>query len=507
MVETKLRQHCVPVLCLLLCCVLSISGCQPGQSPSPSSNETTATVTPAGSLAPTRLTDASVQLRTIPVAVRTAASSVQADPLDWTFCRGPEFNGVSRETGLADDWDPKGGDGSNVAWKRDDLGGRSTPVVMHGKLYTLVRAEPGTPREGEKVVCIDAETGETIWENRFNVYLSDVPDTRVGWSSVVADPETGRVYALGVCGLFMCLDAETGKTIWNIPLHERFGLLSTYGGRTNFPVICEDLVIISGVIIGWGDRARPEHCFIGFDKLTGDVVWFEGTTPLPEDTTYSIPSLTVLNGQKALVFGAGDGNVWAIQPRTGQPIWEFPFSRRGLNAPVVVANGVVYTGNREENIVGTSMGALVAIDGGSGKEIWRIDEMMAGRAAPIPIGDQLWVIDDGAKLHILDVNTGEAVSRKIPLSTVMQAAPLYADGKLYALAENGKWFILQPDPRRGAKIVSRGQLPSGEAVYASPICSHGRIYIQSTGGLYCLYDASKQPGSVPLPPAPRRSGR
>ena len=102
----------------------------------------------------------------------TASGSLAADPLDWPHWRGPRYNGISYETGLVDDFDANGGEGSNVAWKRDDLGGRSTPVVMNGRLYTLVRAEPETPREGEKVVCVDAATGDTLWESRFNVWLS-----------------------------------------------------------------------------------------------------------------------------------------------------------------------------------------------------------------------------------------------------------------------------------------------------------------------------------------------
>ena len=163
---------------------------------------------------------------------RPEEQSNDSASIDWPYWRGPEYNGVSRETGLIDDWDPAGGPGSNVLWKRADLGGRSTPIVLDGRLYTLVRAEPGTPREGEKIVCANAQTGETIWEQRFNVYLSDVPDTRVGWSSVTGDPETGRVYALGVCGLFHCFEGDSGEVVWRVPLHEKFGLLSTYGGRT-----------------------------------------------------------------------------------------------------------------------------------------------------------------------------------------------------------------------------------------------------------------------------------
>jgi len=113
-----------------------------------------------------------------------AQKAAPADPMDWPFWRGPELNGVSRETGLVDGWTP---DGENLLWKREDVGGRSTPIVLRGKLYTLVRHMPGTKYDGEKVICLDAVTGQTKWENIFNLYLTDVPAERIGWSSVVGD--------------------------------------------------------------------------------------------------------------------------------------------------------------------------------------------------------------------------------------------------------------------------------------------------------------------------------
>ncbi|MFM2093647.1 MAG: hypothetical protein RIS70_771, partial [Planctomycetota bacterium] len=287
----------------------------------------------------------------------------KSDPRDWTYWRGPEQNGISREKGIADKWDPRGGPNSNLAWVRRDIGTRSTPIVMNGKLYLLVRDKPGTANEGEAVVCVNAETGEDIWKHRFNVWLSEVPDTRVGWSSVVGDPETGLVYALGVCGYFCCLDGASGKVIWSTALHEQLGLLSTYGGRTNFPVICDDMVILGAVIIGWGDMARPAHRVLGFNKHTGEIVWFQSTRLLPEDTVYAAPVVTVLNGQKAVVLGSGDGSIWALQPRTGKVIWEYQFSRRGINVPPVVDGSDIYIGHSEENITGTKIGAVARIDG------------------------------------------------------------------------------------------------------------------------------------------------
>ena len=438
---------------------------------------------------------ASCMMTTLAVG-NDASPASHADPLDWTYWRGPGSDGSSTETGLIDSFDFR--TNANVSWHRDDLGGRSTPIVMGGKLYTLLRADPETPREGERVVCLDAATGETIWENRFNVWLSDVPDTRVGWSSVVGDPQTGNVYALGVCGFFQCLDGDTGKRIWSVPLHEKFGLLSTYGGRTNFPILCDDLVIISAIVIGWGDMAKPAHRFIGFDKRTGEVRWFKGTRLLPYDTNYSAPTLTVLNGQKAMVFGSGDGQVWALQPRTGQPIWNYSFSKRGLNTAPLVVGETIFMGHSEENLNTTAMGCVVAINGASqgnitrSGELWRADGVMVGKCGPLVIGDRLVCLDDRAKLRVFSTKNGESMGRAITVGgTAARSSPLYADGKVFAFSTSA-WAVLTPDKRRGLKVIHKGRLPRGEEVYASPICSHGNLYLQTTSALYCLRDKSKQ---------------
>lgn len=432
-----------------------------------------------------------------------------ADALDWTYWRGPESTGVSRETGLIDNWDPAGGDGSNVVWKRPDCGSRSTPIVMNGKVYFLAGIDPHTPREGERVVCLDANTGKTVWENRFNVWLSDVPIERVGWSSVVGDPETGNVYALGVCGFFQCLDGNSGKTIWSKSLHEEYGLLSTYGGRTNFPVICDDLVIINAVMINWGEQARPRHQFLAMDKRTGDCVWLNGTTPLPKETTYSAPTVTVLNGQKAIVFGSGDGSIWALQPRTGKPIWQYQLSARFVTTAPVVIGDTVFATHSEENIAGTQMGAVACINGAlqgdvtKSGELWKVEELMVGKSSPLYLDGRLYCFDDSAKGFVLDAKTGELIGRKQTFGTIMRASALYADGKIFIGEQNGRWSILQPDEKAGMKSIARGKLEQGEEIHASPIASHGKIYFMTTSCLYCLADKNKTPGAKPVPEAPK----
>ncbi|MCA9052948.1 MAG: PQQ-binding-like beta-propeller repeat protein, partial [Planctomycetaceae bacterium] len=444
-----------------------------------------------------------------PAAAAPAASSTGSD---WTYWRGPQMNGNSTETGLVDSWDPDGGDDSNLLWKKPELGSRSTPIVMNGRLYIVCRDKPYTPDEGEKLVCIDAASGQTIWEQRWNVYLSDVPDTRVAWSSVVGDPESGNVYALGVCGLFQAFKGDTGEVLWSHSMHEEYGLLSTYGGRTNFPIIHEDNVIISAVIIGWGEQAKPTHRYIAFDKYNGQPVWFEGTKPFPEDTTYSAPVLGVFDGQATLVFGAGDGGVYGFQPRTGKKIWSYQLSERGVNTSPVIYKDYVICGHSEENIGSTEMGGLVCLNGRDGSEVWKHTEMFVGKSAPIVAGDLIVAHEDGGKLLVVDPETGkELFSRKV--DTVMRASPLYADGKLYVLTANGRWWIFKinsegegEDRKVSLEEVHKLRL-NGEEGHASPIASHGRLYVTTTNALYCIGKGDAQPAGGDVPPMPAESSR
>jgi outer membrane protein assembly factor BamB len=370
------------------------------------------------------------------------------------------------------------------------------------------RSEPA-PREGEKVVCADAAT-QVLWENKFNVFLSDVPAERVAWSCCVGDPTTGRVYAMGVCGYLQCLDGETGKTLWSRSLNEEFGLLSTYGGRTNVPVIFENLVIISAVTTGWGELARPAHRFMAFDKSSGTLVWMNGTRPLPDDTTYSTPALTVFNGQAAMVFGSGDGAVWAFQPRTGKPIWTYRLSLRGMNTSPLVLGDTVYMGQSEENRDDSTMGALAAIKGtGSDDitktgELWRVKEMMIGKSSPILLDGRLYALDDSNVLYVVNAATGELIGKKTRLAgTIARASLVYADGKIYACTTS-VWHVLEPT-EDGVKIVHRLRLKlsEGEEVHGSPIVSHGRIYLPTTLQMYCLGKPTRRPIRT-SPPADAR---
>lgn len=432
----------------------------------------------------------------VPAAAACAAppQNDAIDPLDWPHWRGPEMNGISREKGLVSTWSPEG---ENLLWKKPELATRSTPIVMRGKLYLLCRHKPETTSEGEKVVCVDAATGEPIWENAFNVFLTDAPAERVGWSCVAGDQETGNVYALGLCDYFQCLDGTTGKTLWARSLSEEYGMISTYGGRTNMPLVFEDLVIISGVMTGWGEYAVPAHRFVAFDKANGQAVWISSTRLRPLDTTYSSPVLANFNGQVAIVFGSGDGSIYAMQPRTGKILWNYDASVHGINTTPTVIGNTVFGGHSEENIFDTTvMGALFAIDGtGTGnvtktKQLWISPKKMIGRAAPLFVNDRLYIADDSSTLFTVDPKTGADIGKQ-NLGVSLFASPIYADGKIFFSEEGGASYILEPT-EKGVKIVHRVELED-ESMEGSPIVSHGRLYIPSSGHLYCIGNKDQTP--------------
>jgi outer membrane protein assembly factor BamB len=425
---------------------------------------------------------------------------------DWAHWRGPQMNGVSSDRNLPDSLDLKG---DSLIWRKEEYATRSSPVVMDGKMYVVCRAFPESTQEGEKTVCLDAMTGDLIWESIHNVFLSDAPAERVGWSSVIADPASGNVYVLGLGCVFQCLDGKTGKILWEKSMSEEYGMLSTYGGRTNFPTVFEDLVIVSGVMTGWAEAAVPAHRFLAFDKKTGEAAWMLSTKLRPEDTTYSTPVFATFNGQAAMVFGGGDGAVYAVQPRTGKVIWQYQASTRGLNVtPVVDEKGIVYCGHSERNASDPNkLGAVFAFDGNregvitEEQLLWKVLEKGVGRSCPVKVGDRIYFVEDGAAMLCLDAATGKVVGQK-KLGRVMFGSPVYGDGKLYIAENNGICYVLKPT-EKGVDVVKQSRLPinkdgQAEEVFGSCIIWNSRVYLPSTSALYCFGKKSAQPASEPV---------
>src|SRR5687768_6639699 len=276
---------------------------------------------------------------------------------DWAEWRGPERNGVSREKNLADKFTVKGDTGENVAWIQRLSGGRSTPIVLKGKVYvnTGTNHRITVPSEliqlQDKVTCFDAATGKIDWEDTFPIFLTDIPNIRIGWASMCGDTETGNVYAHTSSSILRCYTGD-GKTVWERSLGEEFGEITGYGGRIHTPIIDENRLIVSFSGVNWGDfkGPPPSHLFLAFDKKDGKLLWMASTTGPVGETTYSCPVVAVIDGVRQLVFGGADGSVHGIAARTGEKLWNYKFSKIGLNSSVAVDGDLVYACHGQDDI-------------------------------------------------------------------------------------------------------------------------------------------------------------
>ncbi|HEX5876604.1 MAG TPA: PQQ-binding-like beta-propeller repeat protein [Pyrinomonadaceae bacterium] len=421
---------------------------------------------------------------------------------DWAEWRGPARDGVSSEKNLPVKWSPAG---DNLAWKAP-YGGRSAPIVMGDRVYLVNTAGKGETLQ-ERILSFNADTGKLLWEHRFNIYLSDVPPHRVGWASPVGDPSTGNVYVFGVGGNLIGLNRD-GKVLWERSLGEDFGLLTTHGGRTVSPIIDGDLVIVSGVTFIWGQHGRGGHRFMAFDKKTGETMWISSPGLRPYDTTYAPPIIANINGTRLLIQGASDGVVHAIKPQTGEPVWRYEISKRGLNTGVVVKGTTAILTHSEENLDSNEMGMMVAVDATAKGDIkkenvkWANYGWQGGFSSPVIDGDRIYHIDNGANIAAFDINTGKQLWLQ-NLGTIQRSSPVLADGKLYVGTENGKFFILKPSAT-GCEILDQDQLGTEsqpEAIIGSAAISNGRIYFVSDSGLYAIGKKTTQ-SSTATPQTP-----
>lgn len=416
------------------------------------------------------------------VSVRAAPSGS-----DWADWRGPRRDGISPERNLPVKWSPAG---DNVAWKAA-TGGRSAPIVMGDKLFLQNSVGKGETLQ-ERIQCFNADTGRLLWEHRFNVYLSDVPPHRVGWASPVGDASTGNVYVLGSGGTLLSLSND-GRLLWERSLGEDFGLLTTHGGRTVSPIIEDDMVIVSGITFGWGEQARGAHRFMAFDKKTGESVWVSSPGGRPYDTTYAPPIVANINGTRLLIEGASDGSVYALKVGTGELVWKYVVSKRGLNTGVVVKGTTAIITHSEENLDSNEMGLIAAVDasarGDIGKEQikWSVKGFQGGFSSPVIDGDRFYQIDNSAILAAFEIETGKRLWT-LNLGTIQKASPVLADGKLYVGTENGKFYILKPSAT-GCEILDQDQLGTTaepEKVIGSVAISRGRVYLATENTLYCI---------------------
>src|SRR6187401_606178 len=399
---------------------------------------------------------------------------------DWPEWRGASRDGTSSETGLPEKWSPAG---ENVAWSKP-FGGRSTPVVFGNRVYLQTITTTSIATTQERLVALDADTGNVVWERRVNDFHSDVRYDRAAWSSPAVDPVTGNIYMFTGAAELLAFSPD-GKVLWKRSLPEEYGAITTHGGRTTSPIVEGDKVILNTLIQNWGpDLGRPGNRYFAFDKKTGQTIWVSSPQARHYDTNYSTPIVADVNGSRLMIVGGTDGVFHALQVNTGKPAWSFEVSKRAILNSVLFKDNTVYLTHGEENIDTTEMGMIAAIDAtGSGPLTktsvkWMTHGFLPSYASPVMDRDRLYTMDNSAILGAFDLKTGKELwTKRLGISS--KASPILVDGKIYVGTEGGKFYILRPTAT-GADVLDEdliGSAAKPEPIVASPAVAGGRIYV------------------------------
>jgi outer membrane protein assembly factor BamB len=258
----------------------------------------------------------------------------------------------------------------------------------------------------------------------------------------------------------------------------------------------EDRVVVGVVGAGWGDIGPPRQRYMAFDKRTGVLRWVSTPAqgPFDDANNQASPTAAVIGGRRLVIGGGADGWIYAVDARTGAPVWRYQLSVRGLNSPPVVDGDVVYAAHSEENPEGGAMGAVAAIDGRGNGDIsrtgtlWRTLGLPVGFAGPTVAGGRIYVVDNAANLHALDQKDGRVLWAH-SLGTVGRAAPVFADGKLFLTEQNGKVLVVEPGAT-GARTLHAETytMPEGRAaeLWGGVAVGYGRFYFTTEEGLYAI---------------------
>jgi outer membrane protein assembly factor BamB len=382
----------------------------------------------------------------------------------WPEFRGPTGQGHSAERGLPLDWS----ESRNVIWKRPVPGlGWSTPVIADGRVWltTGVRDRAGASL---RVLAFDAMTGnEVVNVEAFRIRDADLTNAKNSHASPTPIVDGDRVYVhFGAEGTAAV--TTSGQVVWKA----RFPYVTQHGNGGS-PILYEDLLIFS--CDGW-DAAFV----VALDKHSGKVRW-KTQRRSPSDQAYTTP-LIIRVGDQDQVVSVGAFRAAAYDPRSGKEIWRVAYADGFSNVPrPVYGHGLVYIAT------GFQQPSLLAVRAGGSGDVtkthiaWTLRRGAPLTPSPLLVGDDIYVVNDIGIVSALDAKTGTPhwVQR---IGGNHSASPIFADGRIYFLSEEGVATVIAPGPE--FRVLARNQLDA--TTLASMAVSDASIFIRSDSHLYRL---------------------
>jgi outer membrane protein assembly factor BamB len=377
---------------------------------------------------------------------------------DWPQWRGPQHDGISRETGLISSW-PEGG--PQELWRATLGKGFSGVSVVGANAYTMY-SDGGD----EYVTCLDVANGKPRWRVRsgdtFEDSLGDGP-------RATPTVHEGRVYSHGATGSVLCLDAETGDKRWGLNSLETCDANNIGWGLSASPLVLGDRIII---VVG----GQAGKSLVALQKDSGQTVW----TSLDDKAGYATPILIEVDGMKQIVVFTATAVV-GVRPADGAELWRY---RWETNEDANVAQPVFH-GNRLFISSGFDSGAamleLTVQDGRTTvSEIWRSRGMKNYMSSCVLFDGYLYGFSNTI-LTCMDFQTGEV---RWTQRGFYRGSLLAADGKLIIYSERAKLVLAEISPESFNQLAVATVL-SGKT-WTVPTLSNGRLFVRNDKELVCL---------------------
>jgi outer membrane protein assembly factor BamB len=389
-----------------------------------------------------------------------ALSVCQAD--DWPQWRGPNRDGISKETGLLSSW-PAGG--PKLVWKATGLSeGYSAIAVVGGRIYTQ-----GQRGDEQFVMAYDAATGKKVWETKAG---RSFRERRGHGPRGTPTVEGDRLYALSADGTLVCLETATGKKIWEQNIVEKFRGEVPHWGISESPLIDGEKLIVTP---GGSDAS-----IVALNKTDGKLIWKS-----PGDrAAYSSPILVNSGGVRQYVTLTSNAAV-GVSASTGEQLWRYTQVANNVAnvATPLFANDHIFVSSD----YGTGCALLrLAPKTGKASEVYFNREMKNHHASSILIGKHLYGFSSQI-LTAMDMMTGNVAWRD---RSVGKGNMTYADGHFYVMSERGDVALVEANPE-AYKEKGSFSIPQGNFnTWTPPVVANGRLYLREQDNLYC-YDVRK----------------
>jgi outer membrane protein assembly factor BamB len=376
---------------------------------------------------------------------------------DWYRWRGPDLDGISKETGWLATWPAEG---PKALWKANVGIGFSSVSVSQGRAYTM-----GNKDDQDTIYCFDTETGKELWKHTYACKLeAKYYEGGPGGTPTVDGP---RLFTLSKLGHLFCLEAGSGKVVWSKNLVQELGVKLPTWFLASSVLVQGDTLFVN---VGKAGTA--------LNKADGKVAWTTGKEP----AGYATPVPFTLGGVNGLAV-LGEKDLFGVDPQTGAILWSHPWKTQyDVNAADPILNGdhvFISSGYKHG-------AALLRIAGGTPSLVWENKDMRNRYSSCVVVDGHLYGFDEGGDLKCLELKSGSVKWSETGLSKKDEEGGITAaGGKLIALGSKGELAVAEATPA-GFKAVARAQVLGGKC-WTAPVLSNGLLYCRNAAGdLVCL---------------------